>query len=777
MPGPPAVARAGPPRERKGVVVGKPEGRLLIHAIGGGDLGFAGTGGVGRTVPDYEGSPDATGRDRRPLRKLFEGLAAEGLAVSSIMLVGTTNREGIIADRTFAQHAEEMRRRLTADAGLCGRRLEPHAIEVATPPEPTLAATSAALKDRLAGRRPEEILVSSGSGAFAISAGALCAALHTRNRVRILHIDHPRKPYALDRPQDADKYLASWLLRHRFYDALAETDPDNRVLWELLAARQAGDTTFAASLLEHDTPPPGLSAGTIAKFTEMLPTAQAALFERIGRGEAADFGLLRSWYAEHLARLVRKEKAKFPADVGRKLDGFVNALRTRETGEMGLSGLLRGIAREMPADIGSATVRMLRDDALTRMYTKAATHEAHLLPEPDDPGPLPATLVQAADRWERDDPGLKLLAGADHVGWPVLGSGDVLGLLAVGLELNGRNGDNEQAIRALVAALHRRRELLPRQGRLRLRLLASTEARDIAQRLVRHTVETIAPDADVQVIENVEGDIEAVRNTVVDALASGPPPTGRTGSGSLRDVDEVVVALNPGPAATNHGMIAAAVRWSLTAACPLIVAELTRLPDGRSHLTDGQPILARLGADRVLAGLAVSATRRLDLRTARRLLSRGSHVLHDACDALGRLQADLYGPAKDACSAGMRLALARQRLTLIAAVSATRPIPAAYLAVTVLRPAVFPWNTWSRLCERLPSLHELNALANNSVQGHAFDRQAMSGRLRDPATAPEVRELLRRAISQLGPASGDSTLLRSYKSVIEALEVIYRESG
>lgn len=756
----------------------KPEGRVLIHAVGGGDLGCPGVGDTGQVVPDYEGDPAATGKSRRPLRKIFEGLTEAGLTISSIVLVGTTNREGTIAGRTFAEHAEEMRRRLTSDTGLCGKRFAPDAVVIAAPPEPRLAATSATLRDTLCGRRPEEIMVSSGSGAFAISAGALCAALHTGTRVRILHIDHPHKPYALDRPQDTDAYLRSWLLRHRFWDALADLEPEHHTVWQLLAARQAGDTTLAASLLERATPPPGIPIGTLRKFTEMLPTAQAALFERLGRGEAADFGMLRSWYAEHLARLVRAEQAKLPAATRKKLDDLVEALRVREPGEqeIGQSGLLRRAARELSADFGSAAVRMLRDEALTRMYTRAATHEAHLLPESQDGGPLPVTLIQAADRWERDDPGLKLVVGTKRVGWPVLGSGDVLGLLAVGLELDGRQSDNEQALRALLAALRRRRDLLPRPGRVCVRLLASPEASEIADRLARFATDTVAPDADIQVIGNVTGDIETVRDTVVDALASGPPPTGRTGSGSLRDIDEIVVALNPGPAATNHGMIAAGVRWSLTAACPLIVAELTRLPDGRSQLTNGEPVLARLGADQVLAGLAASAAGRLDLRTACRLLARGSHVLRRVQREVRRLQLDLYGPAPNTCSGSDRLALARKRLALIAYVSATRPLPVAYLAVEVLRPAVFPWHAWTRVCQRVPALRELTSLAAHSLHGHAFDRKAAHGRVRNPAGTAVVRKLLGQAIEQLQPSSDDDELLKNYKSVIESLETIYRET-
>src|SRR5690606_30249060 len=158
-----------------------------------------------------------------------------------------------------------------------------------------------------------------------------------------------------------------------------------------------------------------------------------------------------------------------------------------------------------------------------------------------------------------------------------------------------------------------------------------------------------------------------------------------------------------------------------------------------------EPVLARLGADNVLAGLAASAARRLDLRTACRLVARGSHALRRVLGEVRRLQFDLYGPAPNACSGSARLAMARQRLTLIAHVSATRPLPAAYLAVEVLRPAVFPWQAWSRVCQRVAALRDLNSLAAHSLQGHVFDRQATHGRVRGPAATSAVRDLLQQA--------------------------------
>lgn len=738
----------------------KTEGRLLVHAVGGGDLGFAGTTAPDR-LPDLEGDPEATGRDRRPLRKVFEGLAAAGIPVSLIVLLGTTNRDGIIKGRTFASYAEEMRRRLVSETGLCGARFDPDAVSVVRVESPAMRDASMELDRWLADHRLEEILITCGSGAFALSVGALCAALATRNRARILNIDTPHLPYAMDCPEDVDAHLESWLLRYRFWDALAEVDSDNRELWELLAARQAGKTAPATNKA-------GLSAGQIKKFTEMWPTAQAALFERIGRREAADFGLLRAWFAEQLDRLLQKE-ADTPTR--RRLEKLVEVLRDRDGGKGRQAGHIRMAIQDTKTDTDSAAARMLRDHALIALYTEASTHKAHLMPAQGEAGPLPPTLLEAASRWEKDDPGVKLVAGTGKTLWPVLGSGDVLGLMAVGLEREGKN--DQQAIRELLRCLRRRRERLLRPGVLRVRLLASPETSERAHQLARWAT-TVAPSVDFQVIEGVGGDIDAVHATVTAALASGPPPTGRSGSGSLRDIDEVVVVLNPGPPVTNYGMIAAAVEWSLVAACPLWVTELARRPDGMPELRGGQSVLARLGPDRVLARLASSAAKRLDLRTASRLIERGSDLLSPARHSLEQLQVELYGTVPDTMRRPELLARARRRLLLIAEVGRNCPIPAAYLAVLALRPALFSWEAWGHLRKSHPNLDAVAKLANETLQGHAMDRR---GRYAGVRRGPDVPELLEQAARELGTDDSDDALIHSYKAVIDKLEGLYRESG
>ncbi|WP_066946564.1 hypothetical protein [Microtetraspora fusca] len=753
----------------------KTEGVLLVHAVGGGDLGLPGARSFDGLLPDLDGDPQGEGKDRRPLRKVFEGLASARIPVSLVALLGTTTPGGP-GGRTFAEHAEEIRTRLTSQGGLYGVRFDPAAVSVVTVEAPTLGDGSQALCRWLLGRYPTEILVTCGSGAFALSAGAVCAALAACRPAQIVHIDTPQRPYGLDSPRDMGTRLSSWLLRHRFWDALAEADPTNRDVWELLAARQAGDTTYAAAMRERSNPVAGRSVtdGQISKFTETLPTAQAALFERLGRGEAADYGLLRAWFTQRLRDLFNGEKSQLSKEARDHIERLIDALTHRGVGERGLVGHIRMTAQQLWKEPASACGVMLKDDALIRLYTAASTHRAHLSSE-RLAGPLPPTLLNAADRWERDDQGVKLVSRTGMTGWPVLGSGDVLGLLAVGLDHDGRESEDRLAVRTVLAELRKRRDSLLRRGAVRLRLLASAEAQERALALQCWAAED--GDADVRVIAPVATDFGAARDAIVAGLQSEAAPTGRRGSGSLRDVDELALVLNPGPPLTNYGMIAAGVEWSLAAACPLWVTELVRRPDAASELRGGERVLARLGADRMLAGLAVSAVRRLDLRTARRLVGRGSDTLRQVMPLITALEKDAFGAAGDDWTAAECLAAARRRLTLLAEIGREQRhrVPALYIAVETLRPALFSWGQWADLRRTRPALMELGKLANESIQGHGLDRR---DRGRPRARSVDVREALRRAVRDLGgPARGDDVLAVRHKSVVRALEAIYRESA
>jgi hypothetical protein len=786
----------------------KPTGAVLVHAIGGGDLGCPGARDWDGLFPRLDDDPGATGKQRRPLRKLLEGLRAARRPVSVVVLLGTTVPPGP-GDRSFAEWADEVRKRLVSEAGLYGMRFDPAAVFVVRVEALTMRSASAALRRWFAAHPCEQVLISCGSGAYTLSSGALCAAIEAHRPAEIVHIDAPATPHLVDRRSlgrgGADGHLQAWLVRHRFWDAMAEVDPDHGLTWRLLAARQAGDVELARSLQGEsaDTGGSAMRKGRLDKLAAPWPTAQAALFERVSRGEAADHGLFRAWFTHHLATLFGKDQDDLDPATRSTVARLIDDLSDRNEGRGRLSGRIRATAREVAdVGVGTATVRMLRDQPLLDLYTASANH-AYLSgvagrtdPEPGRPsgaamsGPLPRTLVTEAHRWESVDLGVALVAETGKTAWPVLGSGDVLGMVAVGLPREGRDADDYLALAAVLATLRQRQRTLPHAGSVRLRLVASPQARDRAEALAAWAREHQA-GADVAVIGGVSGDLAQVRDAIIAALHGEPTPTGRTGSGSLRDVDEVVLVLNPGPPMTNYGMIAAAVEWSLTAACPLEVTELARNDRGTPTVLGGRPLFARLGADELLAHLASSAVRHLDLRTARRLVERGSGRLRSVLPGLDRLESELYGPAPAAAGAGHgergSRAAARQRLLLVAETCRAYQGLAAYLAVSALRPGLYTWQAWKGLCASHSSLGRLAGRANLAVQGHALDRERArrveSGprRRRSPGASghhEDVRTLLLAAVRELGgPAKGDTALIYRHKTLMEALEAVNRESG
>ncbi len=741
----------------------KNEGVLLLHAVGGGDVGCPGARNVQDVVPDLEGDPNATGKARRPLRKIFEGLAAADMPVSLIALLGTTT-PGAPGGGTFADRAEEMRARLTSEPGLCGRRFDPDAVHVIRLNGPSLSGTSTTIAAWLRARNPSDVVVSCGSGAYALSVGALCASIAAGRPATIVPIDTPSSPYALGATDDVATHLDTWLLRHRFWDALAERDPGNRLLWELLAARQAGDVYRVTAIL--DTPGTaeaiGLSREDVDALRKRWPITQAAMFERLGRGEIADHGLFRAWYFGELRSRKDREWSDLDQRTRQEVQNLLSHLKDRRAGQGDLSGLIRKAGREAWLAPESACATMLKDTELTDLYTIAATHRAHLETNRRPRGPLPPTLLQSADEWAgKHDLAVPLATRAGRAAWPVLGSGDVLGLLAVGLPREGRDAEDLQAIAAVATELRARRDQLPRRGTIRLRLLASPETRDRAHVLAHHAA--LETDADVRVIENVAGDIATVQRTLVAALAAEAEQTGG------REVDEIAVFLNPGPPTTNHGMIAAAVDWSLTTACPLWVAELIRTPT-TPEIRGGQRVLARLGADHLLADLAMTALTRLDVETAHRLIARGSDALRSAAlPDLRKLKVGLFGHVSQDLARKRRHQLARQRLLLIAWAHKITPlIPAAYLAVESLRPAIYSWSTFTNLRKVNGALDTVAKLANTSIHSHALNRTATQ-----PAPPIFVNEHLGRAAAELAPsAPDDNTLIRHYESIRTTLTTL-----
>lgn len=738
---------------------------VLIHAVGGGDCGFAAALNFTGRQPDYEGDPGAAGTDRRPLRKIFEGLALAGERLEGIVLIGTTN-EHRPGDRPFIAYAQEMAQRLTDPAGLCGRRLGPTCVSTVPVTQPTTTAVGHALSELLRELAPAECLVSCGSGSYSLSVGALLAVIEAGFPVRLVHVDRAHQPYEIATARHGQHHLKRWLVRHRFWDQLAPLDPDHRLVWELLAARQRADCGPAVRLVTSDAQS-ALPRGKIAKLAEQWPAVQAATFERIGRGEAVDHALLRTWFDERFSRLYGHERERLRAVLPPRALEPLERLASGFEGS-GANGYLTA-ARELPptGTTDSRVVRTLRDPELMDMYLAARTHAAHL--RPDDPRPLPYTIVEAADRFEHDDVARDLVAQTGFTTWPVLGSGDVLVLIGVGLPRDGRDEDDRHALRAVLDHAWTRSGRLLRRGRIRLRLLAGTETTARARALLtwaQPLLDGIGGEADVITSLPVGPDaIDDLRRQVLARLRSGPGPTGMSGSGSLRDVDDILLVLSPGTAAANYGMIAAGIDWALEAACPFTITELARVHGGPPELRTGQSSLCRLGIDGVLAHLAAGALRRLDLRTVIRLLALGSAGLAEALRDVRRFAAETMGPGQF-MSVQDRDRHAHARLGLVAHVLGDHPELAAYVAVESVRPALFSFEAWGVLARTDSAARTLTRIRDASPCCHLFDRRRAKrgGRPRPQAN---VRGLLGQLMTRL--QRSDGALIAEYERLLAML--------
>ncbi|TYK52617.1 hypothetical protein [Actinomadura decatromicini] len=712
---------------------------LLIHPIGGGDLGWPPLATSPAPI-DFHGGPD----DRRPLRKVFDGLTETGTEISGLLLIGTTNVHGP-SQRPFVEHAQAMKELLSSEEGLCGRTFPKDDVHIAQVSEPTVRHSVKAMKPELTALAPGECLLTSGAGSYALGAGVLLAGIETGVPMTLLPVDEPSAAYRLRDLIDPHDTLRNWLLRHRFWDELAAVDPPNADLWRLLAARQRADI----SLAEATAPSPRFNQGRLTKFAELWPTVQAAFYERLARGEAIDNSLLRAWFTQRISKPSKKEAATVSASAERVLDDLARKLSDPE--QRGGAALIKDARRRLSPVPQARHAALVGDAEFIDFFEKSASHEAHLVP----PGArrLPGSLLANADQWEQGDLVPALVEQCGLTAWPVLGTGDVLVLMCVGMVTKDDPNDKEghAAVRQVIDWASRRRSALARPGRIRLRLLASGETMERAGSwvtLAKSTAPAGSLDAAVLGPFSTEpGDAADINAALLAELAKAEP-TGLYGSTSLRDVDEVLLVINSGKPVTVNGMVAAGVQWSLNAACPLRVAELGRDRALRTVINEAGLTLCRLGMDARLARLASSAVRRLDTRTAWQLLANGSPALTDARDAAARLHRDLYGHANATTSMDARCKAACRRLELIAHVLADEPWPACYTAVEVLRPGLFGWAEWTALRQRFAPLRKLNAYRNETPYAHLLDRlregragQAAKARKRPPASQVILEEL------------------------------------
>ncbi|MEU5995860.1 hypothetical protein ABZ806_43365 [Spirillospora sp. NPDC047418] len=686
---------------------------LLIHPIGGGDLGLPPMATSPAPI-DFYGGPE----DRRPLRKVFDGLTESGTDISGLLIIATTNVHSP-SGRPFVEHAQVIKELLCSVAGLCGRTFSEDRLHIVQVAKPTVRDSVKPAKDVLTALSPGECLLTSGAGSYALGAGVLLAGIEAGVPMTLLPVDEPSATYRLRDLIDTRDTLRNWLLRHRFWDELAAVDPSNADLWQLLAARQRADV----SLAEATAPFPGLNQGRLTKLTELWPTVQAAFFERLARGEAIDHSLLRAWFTQRISKPSSKEAATVSSSVRRVLEDLARDLSDPE--KRGSAVLIKEVRRRLSPIPRARHAALVGDAEFIDFFERSASHQAHLAP----PGArrLPGSLLTNADQWEKGDlvPGL-----VEHCGmtaWPVLGTGDVLVLMCVGKVTRDDPNDKEghAAVRQVIDWASRRRSALARPGRIRLRFLASDETMERGRSwvtLARSTAPAGSLDAAVLGPFSTEpGDAGDIHTAILTELATAKP-TGLHGSTSLRDVDEVLLVINSGKPVTVNGMVAAGVQWSLNATCPLRVAELGRDRALRTVINEAGLTLCRLGMDARLARLASSAVRRLDTRTAWQLLANGSPALSAARDAAAGLHHDVYGHAKPTMSSDVRYQTACRRLELIAHVLADEPWPACYTAVEVLRPGLFDWDAWKVLRQRFTSLQRLNASRNETPYAHLLDR-------------------------------------------------------
>jgi hypothetical protein len=169
-------------------------------------------------------------------------------------------------------------------------------------------------------------------------------------------------------------------------------------------------------------------------------------------------------------------------------------------------------------------------------------------------------------------------------------------------------------------------------------------------------------------------------------------------------VDEVAVVVPLGPKALVTAAMLAAVDFSLVAGAPLRVL----IPEGKHGWTgpiatlrvdeDADRALAALGLDGMLARLAVTALRNLDLTIAEELLRRGSARLRPLADDVATLKRNGFGvldPSPGLCgmtgvlgapdhTSADEVVLACARLRLCGTLARDHPWDAAYLASSVL---------------------------------------------------------------------------------------------
>uniref|UniRef100_UPI001EF54A1D hypothetical protein n=1 Tax=Frankia sp. CIT1 TaxID=2880974 RepID=UPI001EF54A1D len=437
-------------------------------------------------------------------------------------------------------------------------------------------------------------------------------------------------------PRGLNAAPARWLVRHRYYEPLASSDPPLEVPpplspgdagWDFLARRQRVDVD---TLLADQPKENGAWKVTDVVQAILAEAVQAAFAEGLARGEITDGAAARTWLclAGHAAIPEKQLVPPLPDPKNPTVEEWRNKVVR----------LSHGMHKPVPPP---PVIRTMQNEWATTRRAERCVLQA--FPDwpvaPPPPAERTVVVLRALSRSATPDQGkIDDQFLLDRIS-EALGAGQVLSF-----------------------------EFVTDMARV-------TATREGVERIpVTVTDPKLRPD-----------NVKKCRVQLFDALSAEPRAV---------VADEVAVLLPIGRKALMVAAILAGIDWSLHAAVPLtlLVAEGDHGPDGliiettRVTAEDTRPF-AVLGLDRALACLAAEALTRLDITLAGHLLQRGSRKLQALAVEVNELQRNAFGvlpPGTDDQTSVAEVKLARARLELCLRIVDSHPWDAAYLALAML---------------------------------------------------------------------------------------------
>jgi hypothetical protein len=433
--------------------------------------------------------------------------------------------------------------------------------------------------------------------------------------------------------------LTPWLVRERQFSSLAHLAAPRsarRRVWQHLARCQAldwagirdadaGEDEIAAARRDHPylvvppalTPPPEAGKpATREGWTYYRSMLQSSFLARVDADPASALHLARPLIETWVRELAHQDRAGAESPLVRALDDnqAVNPLHSLVNG-----------TRTLPA----GHIRtFLENPALQRLHSLGndASH-----------GKYPPA------GWQ-EGVGSVLAAWSDSLSPRVAAAppatGDVLIVIAVG---EGRQRERDRSwpsraqlaaqVEAIAAELTIR---LTSPRRCHLVMTHTAQVHDQAEMLRSLAIErlfasvtsvVVPPDGADQATELVEGAL--------------------VGAAGHERCAEVMVVAGPGTKAMNLAILLACARWAADRARPLTLMSMRELkqPLAPSSVLDraGQSVLPRLGQDRIVGDVLVSALRRLELATAARVIQLGSARWAGLAAQVANLETLIYG--------------------------------------------------------------------------------------------------------------------------------------